>query len=83
MSDNRVENLKDISVKRQRFIKIAERRVNRILDGLDNLGKCSNKRNYDYTEDEAKKIFREIDRKVREIKLQFNGNGGKKKTFKL
>jgi len=83
MSENRTENLKDISVKRQRFIKIAERRVNVILNGLDNLGKCSNKRNYDYTEGEAKKIFREIDRKVREIKLQFQGKNNKEKRFKL
>ena len=83
MSENRIESLKDISVKRQRFIKIAERRVNRILDSLDNLGKCSNKRNYDYTEDEVKKIFREIDRKVRDIKLQFQGENNKKKKFKL
>lgn len=83
MLENRIKNLKDISDKRQRFIKIAERRVNVILDGLDNLGKCSNKRNYDYTEGEAKRIFREIERKVKETKLQFQGGVRKKGTFKL
>ena len=83
MSDIIAENLKEISVKRQRFIKIAERRVNRILDGLDNLGRCSNKRNYDYSEGEVKKIFREIDRKVREVKMQFQDKNNKGKRFKL
>ncbi len=83
MSEDRIESLKDISVKRQRFIKIAERRVNRILDSLDNLGKCSNKRNYDYTEDEVKNIFREIERKLKETRLQFQGEARSKGKFKL
>lgn len=83
MSNIITENLKDIGVKRQRFIKVAESRVNRILDGLDNLEKCSNKRNYDYSEGEVKKIFREIDRKVREVKMQFQDKNNKGKRFKL
>ena len=71
------------SIRRERFIKIAERRVNKILDNLDILSKCSNKRNYEYTEQEVHKIFREIDRKVRETKLKFQTNGESRRRFKL
>lgn len=71
------------NIKRERFIKIVESRVNKILYNLDNLGKCSNKRNYEYSEQEVRKIFREIDRKVKETKLQFQGGAKTKGKFKL
>ena len=70
-------------VRRRRFIQVVERRVNRTLDSLDNLGKCSNKRNYEYTEDEVRKIFREIDKKVKETKIKFQSEGNHKHNFKL
>ena len=69
--------------KRNRFIKIAERRVNQVLNNLDSLGKCSNKRNYQYTEEEVNKIFREIEKKVKEIKVRFQGEDTNKSRFKL
>ena len=71
------------TIKRERFIRIVESRVNKILSNLDNLGKCSNKRNYEYSQDEVRKIFREIDRKVKEIRLQFQSTNGRNSKFKL
>jgi len=73
----------NMTINRTRFIRIAERRVNQILDSLDNLGKCSNRKNYEYSDIEVSKIFREIDRKIREIKLQFKGKTSSKRRFKL
>ena len=70
-------------IKRKRFIRIAESRVNKILTNLDNLGKCSNIRNYEYTDEEVRKIFREIDRKVKEVKIQFQGKAGNQQRFRL
>lgn len=69
-------------VNRKRFIRIVERRVNTILNNLDRLGKCSNKRNYEYSEADVKKVFREIDKKCKEIKALFYGRGNSK-GFKL
>ena len=70
-------------IKRKRFIKIAESRVNRILTNLDSLGKCSNRRNYEYSENDVRKIFREIERKVKETRLQFQSTNEKQRKFKL
>jgi hypothetical protein len=67
---------------RERFVRIIERRVNVITSNLDSLGKCSNKRNYEYTDDDVKKIFNEIDKKCKEVKAMFNGKT-KNKMFKL
>jgi hypothetical protein len=71
------------NIKRERFIRIVESRVNKILISLDNLGKCSNKRNYEYSENDVRKIFKEIDHKVKETKLQFQGGAKTKGQFKL
>lgn len=71
------------NMKRDRFIRIAERRVNQVLVNLDNLSKCSNRRNYEYTADDIRKIFRVIERKVKETKLLFQGKSENKQQFKL
>lgn len=56
---------------RQRFVRTAERRVNRIMDALEKLGRCSDQRNYDYSNAEVKKIFEKIEKKLKETRLKF------------
>lgn len=73
----------NISTKRERFVRIIERRVNKILDDLDSLGKCANKKNYQYYEEDIKKIFAEIDKKIREIKILYQTSNEKKKRFRI
>lgn len=55
------------NVKRQRFQKVAAKRVQKILDGMDTLGKCSNKINYEYNEEEVEKMFSAIREKTKEV----------------
>ena len=69
--------------KREKFIRIAERRVNNILSNLDSLGKCSNRKNYEYTEEDVSKIFGEIEKKIKGLKLLYSNSNIKKKRFKL
>jgi len=57
--------------RRERFVRIVERRVNLIINNLDSLGRCASKKNYEYTNKDVKKIFSEIDKKTREIKAIF------------
>ena len=70
-------------IRRERFVKIAERRVTQILQNLNSLGRCSNKRNYEYSEADVRKIFREIERKVKETRILFQGKNNSIKRFKL
>lgn len=71
------------SIKRERFVRIIERRVNKILDDFDSLGKCANTKNYKYNYDDIKKIFTEIDKKLKEIRLLFQALDGKNKRFRI
>jgi hypothetical protein len=72
-----------IETNRERFVRIIERRVNRILDNLDSLGKCSNRKNYEYSEEDTKKIFDEIERRVKEVKALFKSGSKNRNSFKL
>lgn len=68
-------------VKRDRFKKLAEYRTNEVLNRIKILGNCSNRHMYEYSEDEIKKIFSEIEKKTREIRAKFNFP--QSKNFKL
>ena len=46
-----------MKTKRQRFEEVAGRRVQFILSKLDQLGKCSNRNNYEYSEEDVRKMF--------------------------
>jgi len=81
-NDNADKIAKNKESKRKRFVRIVERRVNVIINNFESLGKCSNKRNYEYTDDDVKKVFNEIDKKSKEVRARFNGNT-KNKVFRL
>jgi hypothetical protein len=51
--------------KRERFAKVAASRVQKALDALESLSKCSNKSNYDYTEADVRKMSKVLNEKVK------------------
>lgn len=67
--------------KRERFLKVAEARTNKIISMIRLLGNCSNTNNYQYTDKEIKQIFDAIESELKSAKTKFNKNNGKK--FKL
>lgn len=69
--------------KRQRFVRIAENRTNKIIDMLRLLGNCSNKSNYDYDEDDIRKIFNAIEKEIKNAKNAFLGIESKNERFTL
>ena len=69
--------------KRDRFVRIAERRVNKILDDLDSLGKCANRRNYQYDNSDVRRIFGEIEKKLRETRTLYKSSTNNNNRFRL
>lgn len=61
-------------IKKERFLKIAENRTNKILQTLRLLGNCSNTNNYSYNEKQIKKIFSVIEEELKNTKSKFNKN---------
>jgi len=68
--------------KKERFVRIAENRTNKIIEQLRLLGNCSNKNNYLYSDEEVKKIFAVLENELKETKLKFSSKSNKEK-FKL
>ena len=69
--------------KRERFIRIAEARTNRILDNMRLLGNCSSKSNYEYTDEDIRKIFGALEKELRQTKNRFLGVDSKEERFTL
>mgnify|MGYP001084001880 CR=1 FL=1 len=65
----------------ERFKRVAEARTNAVLDKLRILGNLSNRQMYSYSEEDINKIFKAIDKQIREVKAKFNSQ--KQEKFKL
>jgi len=72
-----------MNVRRERFIKIAENRTNKILETLRLLANCSNKSNYEYSEEDINEIFNAIERELKNTKAAFYGTTKNDAKFAL
>ena len=75
--------MSDIQKREQRFKRLAEQRVNAILDKLRLLGQLSNRSNYKYTEAEVEAIFKAIQKDVNAIRAKFREGTRSRKRFTL
>lgn len=66
--------------KRDKFVRLAEARTNKIIDMIQLLGNCSNLSTYDYTSQDVDKIFSAIEYEIKEAKKKFNKTENKKGT---
>ena len=69
------------NIRRERFLKIATNRTNKILDDIRLLGNCSNENNYEFTKEDVEKMFNAIQEALNEAKLKFGSE--KKEKFKF
>ena len=71
--------------KRMRFEKVAGKRVQFILDKLDLLGNCSNRSNYEYSEEDVKKMFKTLKERIKQVEALYKDelNKQQKKKFKF
>lgn len=72
--------VKERESKREKFVRLAEARTNKIIDMLQLLSNCSNSSVYDYTQEDVEKIFSAIESEVKEARKKFNKIESKKNT---
>jgi hypothetical protein len=70
-------------VKRKRFVKVSELRVNRVLEYFRLIGNLSNRNNYSYTEDDVLKIRIALQFKLDQTMELFEDRVQRTKLFKL
>ena len=72
--------MKPAETNRERFIRIAESRTQKIIDMIDLLGNCSNQYNYEYTQKDVDKMFSAIDTALKASKARFTAENSSKDT---
>lgn len=63
---------------RQKFIRLANKRVSTALKAISLIGNLSNKSNYDYADADVAKIFRALNDEIQRAKTRFDTASGKK-----
>lgn len=73
--------------KRERFEKVAGTRVQMVLDKIDNLSKCANKRNYEFNTSDIDKMFKALNERIKIARIKFEtelqSKGKDKSIFKF
>lgn len=67
--------------KREAFRRLATRRTSAVIERLRILGHCANPWQYEYSEEDVRKIFRAIDAELRAVKTKFRNSS--KSEFQL
>lgn len=58
--------------KREKFVELAEKRVNAVLDKIRLVGNLSDKRYYEYSQQDSKKMMHVIQRQLNITKSKFS-----------
>ena len=61
-------------VKHNRFVKVAEKRMEVLINDFYKLGNCASRVSYDYSDDEVKAIFDELDKQISGLRGRFAGH---------
>ncbi len=72
-----------VESKRDKFIRIAESRTNKIIHMVRLLGNCSNTNVYEFSEEDVKKIFSAIENELRNAKERYGNTELKVDRFTL
>ena len=74
-----VENIR--KSKHERFIKLAESRMKKVLLALASLRNLSNKQNYEYSKEEASQMLNFLKNEIRELENSFLKDSKKTELF--
>ena len=69
---------------REKFVRLAEKRVNNAMKAISLIGNLSNKSNYSYTEEDVEKIFAALNAELKSCQAKFKHSvKDKGKNFSL
>jgi len=69
--------------KSESFLRIAEPRVKSVLRAIRILGNCSNRTNYEYTQEQTEKIYMSIQENLDNMFAKFTPSNTEQETFKF
>ena len=61
-------------LKKERFKRVASKRVDNLLSGIRSLSNCSNTNNYEYTDEDVQKMIKAIKYELKTMETLFKKN---------
>ena len=77
MLEKSAEKLRPGTAKREKFVRLAEKRTKNAIKSIRIIAKLGNKNAYEYSESDVNKIARAIVREVELMKARMSSSGGK------
>ena len=65
---------------RQKFVRLANKRVNSAIKAIELIGNLSNRSNYDYTPEDAEKILSALNKELKACRERFANAGLRRET---
>lgn len=70
--------------RRAKFVELAQNRVNKAISHIRLIGNLANRTNYEFDDEDARKIVKALQRELDALKAKFGDTGGSSGTeFKL
>lgn len=60
-----------MNIKSEKFIELANKRVNKTIKEIQLIGNLANKQNYEYTDQQAKQIIKALQQELDDVKYSF------------
>ena len=64
-----------------KFVRLGEYRVNKVIDAIGRLENLSNRSNYEYTQEQVETMFSMMEKRLMEVKSRFAPKQAKDNTF--
>lgn len=76
-----VKKVQDNESKADKFIRLGEYRVNKVIEAIGRIEHLANRSNYEYTEEQVEVMFSMIEKRLAELKGRFAPKQEKNNTF--
>ena len=71
----------DTESKADKFVRLGEYRVNKVIEAIGRLENLSNRSSYEYTEEQVEAMFSMMEKRLSEVKRRFAPKQAKDTTF--
>lgn len=83
MGAEETKKIQDNESKADKFVRLGEYRVNKVIDAIGRLENLSNRTNYEYTQEQVEAMFSIMEKRLLEVKGRFAPKRKKKIRFHL
>lgn len=81
MGAEETKKVQDNESKADKFVRLGEYRVNKVIDAIGRLENLSNRTNYEYTQEQVEAMFSIMEKRLLEVKGRFAPKKKKEDTF--